>query len=126
MRLPIIFLCFLLSFNHIEAQCDHPDYDALMQFYESTQGDSWFNNFGWNQGANEVSCNPCDLNGSPWPFVYCTGNRVTSLLFDQNNLQGEIPDIQMDALKELAVSQNPGIVSIPDFTVSEARTFSPL
>ena len=58
--------------------CDteHPDYSALMELYSSAGGESWDDNNGWTEGAEGVSCDPCDHNGAPWFGIVCNAGRV--------------------------------------------------
>ena len=93
---------------------DHPDYEALIALYQSTQGENWTNNEGWLQGAQGTSCDPCNYNGAPWYGVTCAGNRVSEIrLGDEftgegNNLTGEIPEelFQLDQLRVLFLDNN--------------------
>lgn len=93
--------------NQLECDSDseiHPDYNALMSIYESTNGMFWYNNEGWRQGANGDSCDPCNFNGGTWYGVHCENNRVSRLDFDGiddgsyetnregNNLNGPLPE----------------------------------
>ena len=58
------------------------DFEALMVFYEATDGDNWKINTGWGE-----DCNICD-----WYGVECDSNlRVTYLLLPLNGLKNEIP-----------------------------------
>ncbi len=64
--------------------CDnsHPDYAALVDLYNSTNGNTWANNTGWL-----VNCNVCTWNG-----VHCDeNNRVYYLYLPNNNLSGTLP-----------------------------------
>ncbi len=94
----------------------HPDYDALMAFYNSTNGASWTVNTGWVDGVAGTNCNPC--NG--WYGVSCNGNgRVNCIDMDSdpncsfmgmfgNNLTGVLTeDIQfLDELETLLLDFN--------------------
>ncbi|WP_162388943.1 leucine-rich repeat domain-containing protein [Spirosoma endbachense] len=65
----------------------HPDYQPLVDFYNSTNGSGWTNKTGWLQ-----SCDPCTGNGgNPWFGVTCSGGRVNQLLLSSNGLSGSIP-----------------------------------
>ena len=96
--LTIICLYFCFSFY---GQCDspHPDYEALIALYNSTDGPNWSNNDGWREGAAGESCDPCNGNdlltagaiGMPWQGIGCINNRVTHISLWKNNLVGEIP-----------------------------------
>ncbi|BAP55886.1 leucine-rich repeat-containing protein [Thioploca ingrica] len=66
--------------------------EALIDFYNSTNGSNWINNFGWN-----VTNTPCQ-----WKGVTCSGGRVTELSLDTNQLIGTIP-ASLGNLSELVV-----------------------
>ena len=58
-------------------------------FYNSTGGDHWFNNAGWNVG------DPCDWQ-TPWFGIYCqnltaTASYIFQINLPQNNLTGTLP-----------------------------------
>ncbi|GAB3997854.1 hypothetical protein GCM10028807_43980 [Spirosoma daeguense] len=64
-----------------------PDYQALVDLYNTTNGPNWVNKTGWLNG-----CDPCTGNGgSPWENVGCVNGRVTGLYLIDNNLTGSIP-----------------------------------
>jgi len=56
---------------------------ALIDLYRSTNGASWFLNYGWNTST------PCS--GTGWLGVVCTGGNVTQLVLVGNNLNGTLP-----------------------------------
>ena len=65
----------------------HPDFDALMALYNSTNGVDWNTNDGWVDGAAGTDCNVCD-----WFGVRCNDDgRVQSLFLTSNNMIGPIP-----------------------------------
>ncbi len=71
----------------ISAQCNHPDFDALLAIYNSLDGPNWVFNGGWVEGAAGTDCEPCD-----WDYVNCnTQNRVKSVSFSNIGLKGFIP-----------------------------------
>jgi len=83
--------------------CDHPDYDALMAFYDATDGANWSDNTGWGE-----NCEPCD-----WYGINCNSDgRVVCIDLDGNancstggaqggnNLNGSIPD-EISGISEL-------------------------
>ncbi len=83
----------------LEGECDHPDYNALMALYNSTDGDNWYNNNGWG-----TTCNPCS-----WYGITCDANdNVVRVILNDNNLTGEIPTEIGDLtfLKELDLFEN--------------------
>ena len=57
--------------------------EALLALYNGTGGSSWTNHTGWL-----VNSNPCS---GPWYGVACSGNHVTQIILQNNNLMGSIP-----------------------------------
>jgi len=55
--------------------------EALVKLYDSTDGDNWINNTGWNK-----TYTPCN-----WYGVSCSGGHVSQLSLYSNQLSGEIP-----------------------------------
>ena len=82
--------------------CDHPEYEALMDFYNSLNGDNWDNTIAGDRPWFE-DCDPCgEIDGTPWFGIECNiRNKVFSLTFNGNNLDGEIPT-SIDQLTELS------------------------
>lgn len=129
-----LFIIFGCNQFNLNAQCNpsdtQADYDALMAFYQSMDGENWLINDGWTAGASGDSCNPCDHNGSPWFGITCQNNRVICLDMDGvddclffwsedivgNNLQGAIPSEigQLDKLVLLSLVQNSVTGNIPN------------
>ncbi len=84
--------------------CGHPDFEVLMVFYDSLDGEHWLKNTGWSAGANRASCDPC---GDSWYGLTCENGRVVSLDLPSNNLNGELPSLRgLDSLKRLDLSSN--------------------
>ncbi|MEN8218622.1 MAG: Calx-beta domain-containing protein [Pseudomonadota bacterium] len=71
---------------------------ALVALYDSTKGENWENNSGWN-----VTNSPCSWNG-----VSCQGGHVTELSLGNNNLKGSISKnfFKLKQLKKLDLSDN--------------------
>ncbi len=66
---------------------NHPDYQALVDLYTSTNGPNWGNKDGWLQG-----CDPCTGNaGNPWYGLLCSAGRVRYIEMPANQLNGTIP-----------------------------------
>ncbi|WP_247235536.1 leucine-rich repeat domain-containing protein [Telluribacter sp. SYSU D00476] len=69
---------FILSVTPV-----HPDYAALVDLYNSTNGAGWTNKTNWLTG-----CDPCS---GGWYGITCTNGRVTQLDLNSNSLQGTLP-----------------------------------
>jgi len=67
---------------------------ALIDLYNSTNGDSWTDNSGWKEpplapdGFSEAG--ECSVD-NPWYGVTCSSGNVTQIVLDNNNLAGTIP-----------------------------------
>ena len=72
---------------------NHPDYNALMDFYNSTNGNSWNNSTNWLDNTKPISS---------WFGVTETNGRVTTINLNSNNLSGVIPE-SFSILTELEV-----------------------
>lgn len=59
-----------------------PDYNALVAFYNSTNGDSWTNNTNWLDNTKPLNS---------WHGLTIENNRVTQLNLGSNQLAGSIP-----------------------------------
>jgi len=103
--------------------------EALVDFYDSTNGSDWISNTGWKQTNT-----PCS-----WYGVSCDSGHISELHLDNNNLSGAlsdmadlpflqnvtlsdnqlsggIPDFQLPLLQELQISGNPFGGTLPDFS----------
>ena len=94
-----------------DTACKHPDLDALLDFYDNTNGPSWTNQFGWQQGKAGTDCDPCS-----WHGIECQGNRVTKLDLTNNNLSGQLTDLNLPNLLELVLDDNVINGNILDFS----------
>lgn len=61
----------------------HPDYDALVAFYNATDGDNWIDNSGWLDPEVPISA---------WTGITEIQGRVRVIEFNNNNLLPVIPD----------------------------------
>ena len=108
----ISFIVFLSQ--TINAQCADPTtlYDALMSFYEQTDGENWIDNSGWKEGAEGTSCDPCADN---WYGIRCVGSWV-DIRLDNNNLVGEMGEeiFNLESLRELELQNNNLFGQIPE------------
>lgn len=104
----LIILFFVVPFS-TQAQVSEQEYQALVAFYKSTNGDKWHDNTGWDITQNPKK-NTVD---TTWHGVTTDMNqkeksKITKLYFFGNNLTGKIPSeignlIHLDTLY-LAVS----------------------
>ncbi len=82
----IIGLFAVISSFNVNAQCISQDeFDALIALYNSTGGDNWTNNSGW-----DVNASACDVTND-WYGITIEGGEVTYLYLQNNNLTGSIP-----------------------------------
>lgn len=116
----VLFVLLFLNFNLI-AQCPdpvHPDYQAMMDLYNSTNGTSWTNKTGWEAGAAGTNCDPC----SGWYGVTCNGNgRVIGINLPGNNLTGYISNIYFEELIELYLQQNQIEGTLPEINCAKLQ-----
>lgn len=68
---------------------------ALVALFDSTGGPSWTTATNWT-----TTNTPCSAGGTGWYGVTCDGPRVTSILLQDNNLEGPLP-VALGALSEL-------------------------
>ena len=102
----LIAFAFVFSFFQLSAQVDETDSLALVELYNSADGDNWSNNSNWLVG-----------NVDTWFGIGVTGDRVTGIDLSNdganygNNLNGEItPFINfLPELTSLDLSGNPGL-----------------
>lgn len=95
------------SYQVANGYCYEKDFKALKIFYESTNGDDWINNAGWeivkNNDIPPAQCNLANLKG-----VTIWAGRVIRLQLAKNNLTGQIPSSLyfLDKLQILDLSSN--------------------
>ncbi|MEY3220823.1 MAG: hypothetical protein RIT27_2180 [Pseudomonadota bacterium] len=81
---------------------------SLLELYNNTNGANWKNNTGWNQTNT-----PCS-----WFGVTCNEGYVESIFFNDNNLVGVIPNLNLPNLGSLFLGSNQLSGSIPNFNNS--------
>jgi uncharacterized protein (TIGR03437 family) len=87
--------------------------DALIAFYNSTNGDSWTTKTNWKSaGIFSAAGTECT-----WYGITCTGGAVTGIILPTNSLTGSIPSLTgLPNLQEFAVSSNQLTGIIPALT----------
>jgi Leucine-rich repeat (LRR) protein len=95
----IVSLFFIICLNTkiVFAQNRLQDSLALVELYDSTDGDSWTDNTNWKSNFLDT-----------WVGVTVTNDRVTRLDLDDNNLAGVIPSSigNLDSLTFLSFERN--------------------
>jgi len=109
-----ISICLIVS--NLAGQCDHPDFEGLMQLYNATNEDGWVASFGWHQANLGNACNPCDYQGTTWSGVVCENDRVVQLNLLSFGLSGTLPDLELSELRSLSLTRNFLIGEIPDLS----------
>ncbi len=90
------------------SQDHHPDYDALVQIYQSMGGQMWSDQTGWL-----TDCTPC-----AWYGIECDNDdRVEALSLEANNVIGILSSslLELERLEYLNLRNNNITGNIPDF-----------
>ena len=109
LKLLVVLVLFAGNIATSNAQADIPidkkDSLALVDLYNSTNGDGWTNNDGWLK-----------VPVSKWFGITTKGNRVTEISLNVNNLTGAIPTSigDLTGLTELALAHNDLSGTIPE------------
>lgn len=84
------FRLIIDELNVEETRCHINDWTALKAFYESTNGDNWTNNTGWEQVTFETPQTNCNLNDL-FGIKLNEQGRVYLLDLSSNQINGSIP-----------------------------------
>lgn len=111
-----IIVLLICTFQSVKAECNQKDFKALKAFYESTNGDDWANNTGWeiirNNEVPPANCNLYNLKG-----VTVKNGRVVELRFrgPSEAISGNLPKAiyLLEALEILEITSNSLSGSIP-------------
>ncbi len=108
----LLFLLFAFGHNNqsLISQVSQPEFEALVALYNSTDGDNWINNSGWNINgtANQVD--------DSWFGITVNNGHVDQIDLTINGLGGQIPEEigNLIHLKILQLSINEIAGVIPD------------
>eukprot|EP01121_Diplochlamys_sp_Union-15-3_P018414 TRINITY_DN668_c0_g1_i2.p1 TRINITY_DN668_c0_g1~~TRINITY_DN668_c0_g1_i2.p1 ORF type:complete len:269 (-),score=32.91 TRINITY_DN668_c0_g1_i2:106-912(-) len=107
MKVVLLFV-FLICFSHLHAQTNPIQKQALLDFFNGTNGAKWIN--PWPVG--NATSDPCLDN---WLGIKCTGYNIFSLSLQGNSLSGTLPEslTQISTLQFLYLSRNQITGSIP-------------
>ncbi|MBO1351939.1 MAG: leucine-rich repeat domain-containing protein [Hormoscilla sp. GUM202] len=78
---------FILRYR-LPSNLNAEDYAALKALYNSTGGNNWTNNEGWNVSSETL---PDADDVGQWHGLTVEGKRVTGINLDDNNLSGTLP-----------------------------------
>jgi len=91
----------------VVTEISQPECSSLLLLYDSTDGENWLSNDGWN-----VTDTPCD-----WYGVICDNERITEIELMSNQLTGSLPtDLELPHLQSLYLSDNQ-ITTVPDWSL---------
>lgn len=97
-----------LSFCEYVTSIPKEECESLVALYDSTDGEKWTNNTGWKKTIEPCSWYGIDCNG---------GSRVFDITLENNNLNGELPNIDgLSNLYSLNLSNNKIFGELPDFS----------
>ncbi len=95
----------------------HPDFAAMISFYNATGGPNWTVKTGWQAGVAGTNCDVCN-----WYGVECNNNgRVNAIILSSNNLNATaLPGglINIPFIQDLRLYNNNIGGSIPSFLSS--------
>lgn len=111
------FICLLLCSKATYAQCFMADLPAeevqsLNEFYENTDGPNWDNNYGWLNPIVPVD----EWFGVNVNETLCTVTSINMSGPMGNNIEGQIPDLNMQNLQILRISGADITGTLPNFT----------
>ena len=93
----------------VQSQIPLTECEALVTFYDSTDGPNWFDSPGNNW---TTSITPCSWNG-----ITCDGGHIVGIDRQNQNLRGSISEMAaFTALQSLNLASNHLISPIPDFS----------
>jgi len=115
-KILLIAAGLIYFYENINAQCHIDDWTALKALYESTNGDNWEEQEGWEQMFGDTPPPDCDLSILKEVTLDEEYNkRVEELYVVSNNLVGELPKEigLLSKLKEISMPFNQISGNIP-------------
>ncbi len=125
----IFILCICMG-QLTQAQVNESDSLELVRFYAATNGSDWTNNSGWleepvrdwygigltedGEGVQVISLSQNNLSGE---LVNLNLPSLTGLLLHYNSIGGSIPNFNLPNLIELGMTKNQLSGAIPDFNL---------
>ncbi len=102
-----LVLSLLLFLPTLQAQVNEQDSLELVRFYNATDGDNWTNNSSW-----------LVVPVAEWFGIQLSddGRRVIEIKLNDNNLTGELVDLNLPHLQHLELDGNELSGEIPDFS----------
>lgn len=106
----IVWGIFLVGNHALQAQCDHPDYEAMIAFYNAVEGNNWTYNDQWAAGAAGENCNPCT-----YEYVKCNGEGRVTKVVAAHGSRGVFPVqiYDLEFLEELELSGDNLVGELP-------------
>lgn len=103
-----LFIVFLIGFGNSKAQVANvQDSLQLVDLYDSTDGANWTNHNGWMNGPVRT-----------WFGIVLNSNgRVVSLDLHNNNLIGDLPNLNLPFLQGLVLHNNQISGTVPAFSL---------
>jgi Leucine-rich repeat (LRR) protein len=88
-------VCLFLSIwtgSYLYAAIPDEEREALIAFYNATEGDNWYDNSGWKTDPLEVDGFAPKGTENKWKGVTVRSGRVVKLEFVRNGLSGSLPE----------------------------------
>ena len=102
---------FIFELQSVSPEKLEEDWNALVQLYKATGGESWTNNTNWSTSSTMPTAG--ELNA--WHGVTVENDRVVSVILNANGLSGTLPDAlgKLTAVDQFQADENSLTGSIP-------------
>lgn len=112
----IIIILLNISLGFLMSDIPQKEREALIAFYNSTNGDNWTDNYGWK--TSTLYSDGFSMPGTEgnWSGVILSNDHVVRLMMNKNNLSGTLPAQigNLSRLTELRLDQNRLTGEIPE------------